>query len=77
MRVVDGQFYEDGAPVHDLGSFVCVKREGVNKREYQGYAVDVPKLPKYDNLESGSTAYCIDTGDYYIYYAKTKTWVVQ
>ena len=77
MRVVDGQFYEDNAQVHDLGSFECVHVEGVNKREYQGFSVDVPKLPKYENLEAGSSAYCLDTGDYYIYHAKTKTWVIQ
>ena len=77
MKVVDGQIYEDDAVVHDLGSWECVSREDVNQRNYQGFSADVDKLPKYDNLEAGSTAYCLDTGDYYIYHAKTKTWVLQ
>lgn len=77
MKIVDGQFYKDDEQAHDLGSFECVKREGVNKREYQGFSIDVRKLPRYDDLESGSTAFCLDTGDYYIYHAKTKDWVLQ
>ena len=77
MKVYDGQIYEDDEQVHDIGSFECVSRTGANKREYQGFAIDVPKLPKYDDLEAGSTAYCLDTGDYYIYHAKTKEWVLQ
>ena len=74
MKVHDGQYYEDDEPVWDLGSFECVSREGVNKRKYEGKSVDVGKLPKYKNLESGSTAYCLDNGDFYKYSAKDKEW---
>ena len=74
MRVVDGQIYTDDAPVHDLGSFECVSKEGVNQRNYEGLSTDVDKLPKYDDLEAGSTALCLDTGDFYKYHAKSKTW---
>lgn len=74
MKVVDGQIYEDDVPVHDLGSFECVSKEGVNQRNYEGLSTDVDKLPKYDDLEAGSTALCLDTGDFYKYHAKTKTW---
>ena len=74
MKVVDGQIYQDNEPVHDLGSFECVSREDVNQRSYEGLSADVDKLPKYDNLEAGSTALCLDTGDFYKYHAKTKTW---
>lgn len=74
MKVYDGQFYEDDAQVHDLGSFECVKREGVNRRYYEGLSADVKKLPKYSNLEAGSTAFCLDTGVFYKYHAKSKKW---
>ena len=76
MRVVDGKIYKDDEPVHDLGSFVCTSSEG-RKRHYSGYSADVSKLPTYDNLETDSTAKCLDTGDFYYYYAPTKTWVKQ
>ena len=71
---VDGQIYEEGQEVWDLGSFECVGHEG-NQRYYEGLSADAPaKLPKYDNLEAGSTALCLDNGDYYKYHAKSKTW---
>lgn len=76
MKVFDGQTYEDNEPVHDLGSFES-KSEG-NLRAYKGLSMDAPdKLPTYDSLETGSTAQCIDNGDYYIYFAPTKTWYKQ
>lgn len=73
MRVKDGQLYADGEPVHDLGSFECTGFEG-NKRKYEGLSADISKLPKYDNLETGSTAMCLDTGELLKYHAQTKTW---
>lgn len=76
MKIVDGQEYEDGAEPWDLGSFTS-KSKG-NLRAYKGLSVDAPdKLPTYDSLETGSTAHCIDNGDYYIYFAPTKTWYKQ
>ena len=78
MKVVDGQQYQDDEQVWDLGSFECIDKQDTNQRNYQGLSVDAPdKLPKYDNLEAGSTALCIDNGDFYIYHAKTKTWYKQ
>ena len=70
----DGQYYSEGEPLHDLGSFECVGVKGINQRKYEGLSADIAKLPKYDNLEAGSSAFCLDTGDYYKYHAKTKTW---
>lgn len=75
MKVFDGQVYQDDEPVWDLGSFECVDKEDTNQRNYEGLSVDAPhKLPTYDNLEAGSSALCLDTGDYYKYHAKSKTW---
>lgn len=73
MKVVDGQTYKDNAPVHDLGSWECTGKDG-NKRFYTGMSTDVDKLPTYDDLATDSTAKCIDNGDFYYYYAPTKTW---
>ena len=70
----DGQYYNEGEPVHDLGSFECIDKEDSNQRNYEGLSADVDKLPTYDNLEAGSTAFCLDTGDFYKYHAKSKTW---
>ena len=73
----DGQYYNEGETIWDLGSFECVGTEG-NKRYYEGFSTDAPaKLPKYDDLGAGSTATCLDNGDFYKYHAKTKEWVLQ
>ena len=74
MKIVDGQKYEDNEQVYDIGSFECVSVESTNKRNYEGLAADVSKLPKYDDLEAGSSALCLDTGELYKYHAKSKTW---
>lgn len=74
MKSYDGQLYKDDEVIWDLGSFECVDKEDSNQRNYEGLSVDIDKLPKYDNLEAGSTAFCLDTGDFYKYHAKSKTW---
>lgn len=73
MRWKDGQLYTDDEQVHDLGSFECTGWVG-NKRKYEGLSADVSKLPSYDNLETGSSAMCLDTGELYKYHAPTKKW---
>lgn len=69
--VVDGQTYEVGEEIWDLGSFTAVESEG-NRRSYEGLSVDVGKLPHY--VDSGSSALCLDTGDFYKYLKHTDTW---
>lgn len=69
--------------VTDLGSWVCagVKRDHTygdkQFREYFGLSTDIAKLPKYDDLATGSTAYCVDNGNLYMYNATSQTWVEQ
>ena len=48
----DGQYYNEGEPVWDLGSFECVDGQDMNQRNYEGLSADVDKLPKYDDLET-------------------------
>ena len=70
---MDGHWYEPGQEVPDLGSFVAMP--GSDKvRNYEGLSADVGKLPKYDDLETGSSAFCIDTGQFFKYEKTTKTW---
>lgn len=76
VTIHDGQTYQAGEEIWDLGSFECVAVEG-NKRSYSGLSADVDKLPKYDNLGTDSSAKCLDTGDFYYYHAPTKTWYKQ
>lgn len=71
----DGQVYEAGQEVPDMGSVKCVRADG-NTRDYEFLAADLDKLPKYDSLFSG-TAYCIDTVDIYKYDSTNKTWIKQ
>ena len=67
----------------DLGSWVCssVKSDetygNLQIREYFGLSSDVSKLPVYEDLATGSNAYCIDSGELYIYNAVGKTWIKQ
>lgn len=74
--VQDGKVYENSDDVPDLGSWECVGVSG-NKRQYHGLSKDVGKLPKYDDLGTGSSAMCLDNGDFYFYHAGTKQWYQQ
>ena len=78
--IFDGQTYYPGDSLPDLGSWVCtdVTRNDfgeLNIRNYEGLSADVSKLPKYETgLGTGSSALCLDTGDFYKYEKTTKTW---
>lgn len=76
VTVYDGQTYQAGEEIHDLGSFECVEVIG-KRRSYIGLSADVDKLPKYNDLGTGSSAQCLDTGDFYYYHVPTKTWYKQ
>lgn len=69
----DGKFYKAGDEVPDLGSLVATSVEG-KIRNYEGLSKDFNKLPTYDDLATGSSAFLSDTGDVYKYEATTKTW---
>ena len=76
--VFDGQTYENENDIPDMGSIQCVEVRG-NQRDYQGFVQDSQKLPKYDDLGTGSNAALIDpngTESTIIgkYDALTKTW---
>lgn len=63
--VVDGQVYEKGDTLPDLGSLVCVSSDG-NMRDYEGLLSDVSKLPHY--VGTGSSALLYDgTGNTEVY----------
>lgn len=61
MEVIvrDGQNYKEGETPWDLGSLQCIDEDG-NQRYYHGFVQDKNKLPKYDNLGTGSMAELID-----------------
>lgn len=72
---IDGHTYEIGETLPDLGSLVCTSVEG-KRRTYEGKYADKAKLPKYDDLATGSSALLSDRGTFVLYkfYADTKTW---
>lgn len=72
--VSDGEIYEIGETIHELGSLHCVSVEGQNRRNYEGLSADVAKLPHYDSLETGSQAFFIDKAEVYKYEKTTDTW---
>lgn len=71
VTLVDGQRYQPGDEIWDLGSFVATSAKG-RKRNYEGLSKDVDKLPHYVN--TGSSAFCLDTGDFYKYLRSTDIW---
>lgn len=75
MIVYDGHKYESRADVPDLGSLVGTDA-GDGKRSYEGKYVDKDKLPKYDDLASGSSASLVsDSGlSVFKYEATEKKW---
>lgn len=64
----------------DMGSWVCTKvtiDQTYHKfqiREYSGLSSDIGKLPVYDDLATGSTAFCVDNGTVLIFDSSTKSW---
>lgn len=69
----DGHWYAPGDEIPDLGSFVAMP--GSEKiRNYEGLSKDIGKLPTYSDLETGSSAFCLDTGQFLKYEKTTKTW---
>ncbi len=81
MYVYDGQRYEKKEDFPNLGSLVCTSwdevpsdEENLQIRSYEGLSTDVDKLPKYDNLATGSSFLALDNGDFYKYERTTKTW---
>lgn len=75
-KVQDGHTYKAGVDVPDMGSIVCTAFSGY-LRNYELLSADVGELPTYDDLMTGSSAYCIDTGDFYKYESTTKRWYKQ
>lgn len=75
MFVVDGQQYKTKAEIPDLGSLIGRANED-GTRSYEGHYSDKSKLPKYDTLLTGSSAFLSDGGNFVLfkYYADTKTW---
>lgn len=71
VTIVDGQMYKPGDEIWDLGSFVATSARG-RRRNYEGLSKDVEKLPHY--VDTGSSAFCFDTGDFYKYLRLTDTW---
>lgn len=69
----DGKYYDSAEEVPDLGTFVATSVSG-KIRNYEGLSKDVGKLPNYDDLGTGSSAFCLDTGELYKYEKTTKTW---
>ena len=71
----DGQNYNSESEKPDLGSLRCIGVDG-NQRYYAGKYEDRYKLPKYDNLATGSDATLVDNGNliYFLYEETEKKW---
>lgn len=69
----DGQYYEKGQEIPDLGSLVATNVEG-QKRDYEGLYEDRYKLPKYDDLATGSSVFFSDNFQLGKYVASEKKW---
>lgn len=69
----DGHIYEPGEDVPDMGTLVCTSVDG-KIRGYEGLSKDYDKLPRYDDLETGSSVLFQDTSEVYKYEATTKMW---
>lgn len=69
--VQDGQTYNPGDEVPDMGSWVAVEAKG-NIRHYEGIATDFSKLPHY--VDTGSSALSLDTSQVWKFHKPTDTW---
>lgn len=72
--IVDGQEYKPGDVIPDFKSIKCVDTR--EPRKYQGLSADVSVLndviAKY--ASGGASCFMSDTGEYYEYDRKEKTW---
>lgn len=71
VTIIDGQTYYPGDDLPDLGGWEATSADG-NIRHYEGLSKDVSKLPHY--VSTGSSALCLDTGDYYKFHKPSDTW---
>lgn len=56
------------------GSFKLVEVKG-NHKMFMGLSDDVQLLPnEMEETITGSSAFCVDTGELYLYEESTKTW---
>lgn len=74
----DGHEYESELDIPDMGSIQNVEVRG-KQRDYQGFVQDAQKLPKYDDLGTGSSATLFDPNGVEStiigkYDEQTKTW---
>ncbi len=74
MIYVMDMVFEDESKVPDFGSIELVQ-SNVPIKDYLLKSKDIDKLNTITNADVGSTAYCTDTGDWYIYHQKE--WVKQ
>lgn len=76
MVKFDGIWYDSPSEFPNLGSLNCVEAHGPLEmiRSYRGLQADFSKLPKYPQLQTGSTFLAADTGNFYTYVASDKTW---
>lgn len=63
------------AETADYGSFVLTGGEYQEKVKLEGLSADVSKLPH--DVATGSMAFCVDTGDCYIFHRPSDTWYKQ
>lgn len=69
----DGVWYQKGQEVWDLGSWKADPRETDGMfRSYKGLSTDKEKLPHY--VETGSSAFCVDTLEIGYFEKTTNTW---
>lgn len=57
----------------DLKSFVLTAKHD-DIYEFQGLKADIASLPKVNAIGTGSTAFCIDSGEAYGYEKTTRQW---
>lgn len=71
----DDHFYESKEKAPDLGGLIGRQNDD-GTRTYEGHYSDKQKLPKYDDLLTGSSALLSNKGTFVLfkYYADTKTW---
>lgn len=70
MYIMD-MFFKDKDNIPDFGSIRMVEAKKGNIRTYTLLSADVSKLDLITNAYSGSIAYCVDTGDFYVKHGTT------
>lgn len=79
VRLINGLLLAPGEGVPEMGNIECIKREPDGRVIFHGLSSDLDKLLalKQRSIAGGSSCIMEDTGEEYVFNARTKQWTLR